>query len=298
MEWIEKWIALSARIEGLLRSGEFVVSVLSYRNGDGLGIVRKWIVPEIKNITEEIKIFHNIHKNDLPDLATDALTRFFLQDWVANEPHQENTNILSIAALVTFRSEFDYLIRDSEIEARNRSEVAFGHLQRLITIDPDARKKWKEAFAQHETSCEKLGAVHLLAHGIFAFKITGTDSATDLAYNEPVSNESAIVRRSANALILTEWKLVKDVSKVDQKAKEARIQIGHYTQGVLGGIELKRTKFIVLVSLQSIQAMPTDLELNGITYRHINISVDPASPSVAAKAGSAGNPRMGKAKPV
>ena len=63
-----------------------------------------------------------------------------------------------LAPLAAFRSEFEYLIRDTEVEARSTTELAFEHLKRQIAVDEDVKKKWKKAFARHETDCEKLGA--------------------------------------------------------------------------------------------------------------------------------------------
>ena len=56
---------------------------------------------------------------------------------------------------------------------RARSERAFLHLRRLLAVDRDVRAKWKAAYEgkQGEVACEALGAVHLLSHGIYAFKV-------------------------------------------------------------------------------------------------------------------------------
>jgi hypothetical protein len=190
--------------------------------------------------------------------------------------------LVSIAAIATVRSEFEYLIHDSEIEGRNRTEVAFEHLRRMIAVDSEAREKWESAYAQNEPACERLGAVHLLSHGIFAFKVSSIDSATDLAFNEPLDDRSQIIRRSARAIVLTEWKLVRDTKTTNKKATEARRQTLEYARGVLGDAELKGTRYIVLVSKQQL-APVADVEADGVRFRHINIAVDPQIPSRAAR---------------
>jgi hypothetical protein len=180
----------------------------------------------------------------------------------------------------------DVALHDSEIEGRNRTEVAFEHLQRRIAVDGEEREKWKGAFAQNEPACERFGAVHLLSHGICAFKVSSIDSATDLAFNEPFDDRSQIIRRSARAIVLTEGKLVKDTNETVKKAPEARKQTLEYARGVLGDAELKGTRYIVLVSKRQLTPV-MDVEANGVRFRHINIAVDPLIPSGAARVSAA-----------
>src|ERR1700733_13875963 len=135
MAWIERWRAIAARIEGLIRSGEYVVSALQRNDGDSFGIVRHWIAPELERITSELRAFRDSSQAELPRAAVEALNRFFVQDWFTKQPELINTNLVSIAAIATVRSEFEYLIHDSEVEGRNRTEVAFEHLQRMIAVD-------------------------------------------------------------------------------------------------------------------------------------------------------------------
>jgi hypothetical protein len=72
----------------------------------------------------------------------------------------------------------------------------------LIVVDKNVRAKWQAAWKKsggHETRCEQLGAVHLLSHGIWAFK-TSANGATDLVYSDPIDRYSTIVRQTARAL--------------------------------------------------------------------------------------------------
>ena len=48
-------------------------------------------------------------------------------------------------------TEFEYLIRDRELEARTLTELAFEHLGRLLVVDEDTKAKWSKAFDSHET---------------------------------------------------------------------------------------------------------------------------------------------------
>ena len=79
-----------------------------------------------------------------------------------------------------FKSEFELTVGGSVEHAKSLVERAFIHLQRTIVVDHDIRKKWKSAFNTGEIACERLGAVHLLSHGIWAFKADALGERTDL----------------------------------------------------------------------------------------------------------------------
>jgi hypothetical protein len=134
------------------------------------------------------------------------------------------------------------------------------------------------AFKTGETSCEKLGAVHLLLHGIWAFKVNTAGERTDLVFGESVPDSSS-VERAAESLVLTEWKRVLSPTKTEAIASDARKQAARYTVGALGGlVELVRYRFIVLVSENTL-TLPADHSENGVVYRHVNVAVDPKPPS-------------------
>jgi hypothetical protein len=182
-----------------------------------------------------------------------------------------------VTLLVSFRAEFEYHLSDTAAVAMRLSERAFVHLQRSIVVDSELRRKWIEAFNKDEPACEKLGPVHPLLHGIWAFKVNTEGERTDLVFNEPI-RESSSVERTAEALVLTEWKRVLSQIETEAKAAQARKQAARYTVGALGGVELAGYRFIVLVSKEHL-TLPEDQSENGIRYQHINIAVDPKSPS-------------------
>jgi hypothetical protein len=142
--------------------------------------------------------------------------------------------------------------------------MAFEHLRRQLMVDEDIRKKWQDAFGKHETACEKLGAIHLLSHGIWAFKVIASGGATDLVFGDPVENYAKMMRRTARALVLTEWKLIKRQDEITTKAQQARDQAQIYSGGVLGDAELKRTRYVVLVC-QSDLTPPDDTSIGAVT---------------------------------
>lgn len=143
------------------------------------------------------------------------------------------------------------------------------------------KKKWLHAFNEHETQCEKLGALHLLLHGVWAFKAYAEKGRTDLILNEPLSDTS-IIEKSSTALVLTEWKVVRNRNELHAKIDEAYEQTKIYKSGVLGGIELTKYRYLVMVSEKSME-MPSDIIEDMIVYRLINVAVNPDKPSVEAK---------------
>jgi hypothetical protein len=196
----------------------------------------------------------------------------------------ERANVqYALTSLASFRSEFDFLIADTQFIARKITERAFIHLQRCIVADSEMRKKWRKAYDEHETECEKLGATHLLQHGVWAFKANAEGARTDLILCEPKSPAFS-VENIAEAIVLTEWKIVKSQDQLLDKATEALTQAELYSSGVLGGIEIANYRFLVMVTEKGMK-MPDDQIEGNVTYRHINIAVNPDTPSVEARTG-------------
>ncbi len=281
MTWISKWQALSASIEGLVQDGELLSR--TSRGNDVYSVTGRSIMPELAAIRTEILSFGIAHATELPTGASEALERF-----KANPAAQASSNDFSglslIVPVAVFRSEFNYLIHNWESEARTLTELAFEHLRRLIFVDQHHRDGWNAALT-HETKCEQLGAVHLLSHGIWAFKISNRGS-TDLVFGEPMEQQAVQVRRTARALVATEWKRVKNAGECAGKAGEAQKQLRAYERGVLADLTLTSTRYVVLVSAKTLPPVK-DAVVEGITYRHILIATDPDSPSTEARRGSA-----------
>jgi hypothetical protein len=167
----------------------------------------------------------------------------------------------------------------SEGPRRSRVERAFEHLNRSLMIDDDLRRRWIDGFADREEGCERLGAVHLLLHGVFGFKANATGGRTDLVLGGELELTPAVL--GSEVLVLTEWKLVRREAERESIARDARTQAELYARGVLAGVELRSTRFIVLVSIDHGAPIP-NVEHNGVLYRHINIVIASASPSAAA----------------
>jgi len=292
MTWPEQWRALAARIDGLVRAGEFLVSAFMVNGSDDFEVFRKSFLPELVAINVEIEQLGNTYAGELPQKASEAVRQYLaLQSNITPLWSTRNkigrVDIQALAPLASFRSQFEYLIWDSEVEGRNLAELAFEHLRRQLVVDEDVRTKWQHAFKKHETVCERLGAVHLLSHGIWAFKVVAPGGATDLVFGNPVEQHSQIVRRTARALVLTEWKLVKRPDQITTKAQEGRDQAAIYSGGVLGDAELKRTRYVILVC-QSDLTPPDDIMVGAVTYRHVVLPVSPNAPSAIARSRKSG----------
>ena len=184
-----------------------------------------------------------------------------------------------IVRLVAFEAEFSYLLQDQQVAIRRLSERAFLHLQRSIAADPEIQAKWQAAF-KRETDLEKLGSAHLLLHGIWAFK-ADAGARTDLIFGEQIETYTEELR-AASGLVLTEWKKAANTSEVDSKFDEAKRQAQSYSQGPLAGIELTTYRYLVVVTEKQARNSRDEI-VDGITYRYINIAVDPEMPSVAAR---------------
>lgn len=172
------------------------------------------------------------------------------------------------------------LLTDFTAHARRLSERAFVHLQRSIVVDESVRQRWQQAFRAGEVACEKLGALHLLQHGIWAFKVYAPGERTDLIFQEPL--REAEPEKAAEALVLTEWKIVYASSELDAKISEARMQADRYGTGCLGGLELAGYRYLVMVTEKHMK-MPADSQEGNVVLRHLNIAVDPDPPSIDAR---------------
>ncbi|MGH9886847.1 MAG: hypothetical protein ACREBE_15055, partial [bacterium] len=172
---------------------------------------------------------------------------------------------------------------------RKHTERAFEHLQRSIVVDEAYQKRWRCAFDDGETKCERLGAVHLLLHGIWAFKayspgertdlvaqeshaITMTKERMDLVTRGPLSIDRRV--ESADALVLTEWKVAKTRDEVAGKAAEGRKQAAIYSGSSLAACELASVRYVVVVTAHREDMLP-DVSEGPIVYRFINLAVAP-----------------------
>ena len=273
-----RWKALSARIAG------FVDAVRvwgSFSDALANGSQGKQLYSFARSIFSTLEFEATQQNSFLPPnlLSSEAGRR--LQE-IVSVPHTNSSNLQGFVgeAAVLFHSiltEANYLLADNEVEVCSLAERAFLQLQWTIVADEQSRAKWKSAFKQGEVATERLGAAHLLWHGIYPFKVSNR-VATDLILNEPLRSEDVGVARGA---ILTEWKVFRDGDDLAHKTVSAELQAEDYGSGVLGSTELRSMRYVVLVSEKKLPAIQ-DRMRGTSTYRHINIAVDPDTPSKGA----------------
>lgn len=286
MTWLSEWRALAARIEGLGVAGSDLMRSFGVRNTDPFSVVNVVIRPSMAAVLNDLGAFRDRHRDLLPAAAIPLLDsvvgRFSSAMSGPGQSGVEQATLQLVFALRAVRAELDYLFSDNEIAARRIVERAFLHLQRSLTADDDVRRRW--AAACGEVDCEKIGALHLLAHGVWAFKAHTAGARTDLILGRPISEREP---RAADveAFVLTEWKIATGPSDAIAKVDAAHTQLALYRQGALGGFELSTRRYVVIVANQTLD-LPPDHNGSGALCRHVLLDRSGATPSVIAKAGA------------
>jgi len=268
-----------------MQAGQLHAQYLAVRSSDPYGRGRR-LHEQSQGILTALQSFRAAFDKSLPPSALAAIDGFVATHGsLITRPATGTADELqervwaALVLLAAFETEMSFLLSDVQESVRARSERAFSHLQRSLVVDATLRDNWLKAFDAGEVECEKLGAVHLLLHGIWAFKVDAAGARTDLVFQEPVVDLAA-AQRSADGLVLTEWKKAGPKDNPRQRFEEARAQARRYAQGALAGIELTGSRYLVVVSRRQIQ-VPDDLNESGIMYRHVNIPVEPEVPSRA-----------------
>lgn len=276
MSWQTEWDAISNRIASTIEAGTFLT-----RTGQAVGSdyhgVSSVLIQNAKDTYRELIKFQDAYAALLPDRAADQLSRFLqnTRHWFTGSHLGGWSGLQALAPLASFRAEFTHLISATAAVARSLVERAFLHLQRSIVADEDVARKWRAAFDRGETACEQLGSVHLLQHGIWAFKVSAEGERTDLVLGTRLEITPEI-RASSEALVLTEWKVVR--GDCEAQAARALQQAKRYAVGCLAGYELESIRYLVLVSAGLID-VPENHQEGSVTHRYVNISVQPAVPS-------------------
>ncbi len=267
--YVSSWKSISERIKSLIKASELHASFLKVNSASPYGADAA-LQKQCEGIVQEVEVFKRQFEPYLPTTAIEAIARFSSDGGAhINQNNKGDAGLLrsSIVKLAGFESELTYCLDSSAERVRSTSELAFAHLQRLIAVDAAFRTKWLDAFLAHETHCEKLGGVHLLWHGIWAFKVDATGGKTDLVYQEaPRLSEVP----AALGMVLTEWKLARRSEEIEGAFADARMQADLYAGGVLAGLELTSHRYLVVVS-EKASKIPPDFE--GI-WRDIQAYID------------------------
>jgi hypothetical protein len=187
-----------------------------------------------------------------------------------------------LLVLAALRAPVDEAYLATDDQRRSLVERAFLHLNRTLSVDDAARVRWLDAF-EYETRCEKLGALHLLAHGVYTFKADAGTGRTDLILGTPLQVSDDV--RSASVLVLTEWKLARPADDVAEIARVGRRQVERYAQIELGGFELRDTRYVVIVS-RAPSVVPPVETIGDVMFKYINVVIEPLRPSDWARRAS------------
>lgn len=289
ISWRTEWNAIAARIDGIVRAGEFFYRSIEKRTEDSYGALKKILLPQSSQAYVLLVEYNQKYAGALPTQAADSLNQF-VTDFKSVFEETINSGTLNhclpflqirLTALSAFRSQLEFCLSNLEDQIRVTTDRAMFHLQRCIVADIRYREQWKLAYQEGEPSCEKLGAVHLLWHGIWAFKANASGGRTDLVMGNRIDNPSK-VEETALGMALTEWKRATSEGDVQKKYDEGIIQASHYSAGVLGGVELTSVRYIVVVTTDIVRECDEVVKGN-ITYKFFNIAVDPSAPSETAR---------------
>lgn len=280
--YLDQWKALSSCIRGLMQAGKLHASYLSINSSDSYGSGKR-LREHGERVLSAIESFRAQFQQALSPVAIASIDNLIdnasklIRDPSGSSNSRQERVWAALVQFVAFEAEMSFILSDFQDSIRARSELAFSHLQRLIVADSIFREKWKDAFKKGEVECEKLGAVHLLHHGIWAFKVNAKGARTDLVFQEP-AGDLIDEQRYVDGFVLTEWKKASSVEKAEELFEAARLQAARYAEGVLFGSELTSYRYIVVVSANQVK-IPNDLRKDSIVYRHINIAVEPKVPS-------------------
>ncbi len=275
MIWARQWAPLSKKIAEFSElESRFTASTAAF-GSDYHGTSNSTLIPLGRNLFSEVMSLKKI--NHLPSEIMSSLSK--LEKTVSNSSFSGIPGLSALSLMLTsFKIEMDGLLFNPEDRSVRRAELSFLHLQRLIVADESVRRQWCVAFKDGETSVERLGAVHLLSHGIFAFKIHGIGERTDLILNEPLESTMDDVDRTGSILTLTEWKLARDEGEIEDQIQQAKKQAQRYSIGVLGNTEIYKTRYLVIVNKKKID-FTKSVEESDVRYRIIVLAVEPELPS-------------------
>jgi hypothetical protein len=197
MNYLDRWRAISARIRGLAEAAQLHASFLLARSSDSYGR-QKFLSKQCAEVLSDLQHFVADNERLLPQAVVTAI-RSFDREWgnlfkeAAETPDiKEERGRAVLVLLGALETQISFLLSDNQPAIRARFELAMSHLQRSIAVDEDLQSKWLTAFEEGEPTCEKRGAVHLLSHGIWAFKVQAGRAITDLVFPDRAAEVGVI----------------------------------------------------------------------------------------------------------
>lgn len=287
MNYFTEWNAISERINGVRRAVEFFTTnqrsrMFKKEEVSAVPMTYEHLGRMCYRTAYEIFGFSVRYEGVLSPLAVDAMNDF-RRTWpeIDGKVWDRSRVFAAVTHLLAIQSEFTFFTSDTDQLIRSQTERAFLHLQRLLVADQLFARRWRSAFNGGELQCEKLGAAHLLWHGIWAFKTSAEGGRTDIAFNEPLDK---FERRAADGLILTEWKK-SSVENASEMFEVALRQSRRYASDTLAGVELSDVRYLVVVTPKEVpfSKIPDDFVKSDVLYRHINIAITRKTPSEDAR---------------
>jgi hypothetical protein len=285
--WKPEWDALSTRIAGITQASAFLFQTAQAGEADS-AYSTNILIENCEQTAHAVQALLR-YGNALPMKARDALARFdkwwrdtSVNNWLSS-PGGFPALQAAVVLLASIRSELDHLLTNHDEIVRSHVSRAFQHLQRSLVVDDTLRAKWVTAFEtprKAEILCEQLGGVHLLLHGIWAFKVSATGERTDLVLGTHLAVDEDVIM-SARGLVLTEWKLVREGERPESKRDEAKHQARRYSEGSLGGFELDSERYLVLVAKGEF-VVPDDVIEGGTKYKVIPLVLNREYPSASS----------------
>jgi hypothetical protein len=280
--WKSEWDTLSARITAIVEAATFLVQ--SVESGTkSQPFTTNTLIKNCEQTARSVQLLSR-YGNVLPLPAREALERFQtswrdsrLDPSFGADPQLQGY----VVALASIRSELDHLLADHNEIIRSHVKRAFMHLQRSLIVDQGLRDRWIDAFDEGETHCERLGGVHLLLHGIWAFKADAAGAVTDLVLGESLVVDQDLIAAS-HGLVLTEWKRVTENLNPEEAKRTAKNQASQYAEGSLGGYDLRAERYLVLVGKKEFKPPKDEID-GGVTYKIIPIFLERDTPSASAR---------------
>jgi uncharacterized protein YwlG (UPF0340 family) len=285
-----EWKYIKSKILAIRELSLFFVNgrvPASLMDDDAMPLLRS-----IGQVFNNISNFQSTHNKTIPADANKILSNFLDDSEKCKICSTENLEgkykygvlIGSVIELCSFEIEFSFILSNRNETIKRIAQRAFLHLSRSLVVDETFAEKWNHAFNNTKTAeikLEGLGGVHLLLHGIWGVKSNAKGERTDLILGDTLSIANN-VEEVAEGLILTEWKVAR--SKTDEKKKwgEALEQAKLYSSGSLAGFELQNVRYLVLVT-EKCADCPNDITEDDVIYKHINIAINPLSPSETAR---------------
>ncbi|MBV8756316.1 MAG: hypothetical protein JO257_03510 [Deltaproteobacteria bacterium] len=272
MHWRDEWRQLSMRMNAWRSVAETFLA-----NQPGLINDWKQLAPVSDALVRDAQqLMLRVRRLVLPEPFRSQLKEALERtDGLSRHVEGPNGVLHQLLVHAALRAPVDEAYLNNDEQRRALVERAFLHLNRTLSIDDTARERWRDAFT-FETRCEKLGALHLLSHGVYAFKAEAGSGRTDLVLGTPLHVGDDV--RSASMLVLTEWKLVRPGDDPNEIARVGRRQVERYSHVELSGFELRDARYVVLVSPLPLP-MPATETVGSVMYKYINVVIEPPRPS-------------------